>query len=113
MNKYLIDSIFKNFENQATIITILKDFDNVMKFDELVIMANGVIKEQGPPQDLLMNKDSELRAMVKDSNPKLERELTNRLRKYKLASNTKVLTSRNANNDIRQAIRNCRRKVTD
>jgi ABC-type multidrug transport system ATPase subunit len=30
MNKYLIESIFKNFENKATIITILKDFDNVM-----------------------------------------------------------------------------------
>lgn len=112
MNKYLIESIFKNFEDKATIITILKDFDNLMKFDEVLIMADGVIKEQGNPQDLLMDKDSALRNMISDSNPKLEKELSNRLRKYKLASNTQVLTRKNASVEIMQALKNCRRKVT-
>lgn len=74
---------------RSTVILKMITMDFLLDLDRVIIMENGRIKEQGPPQRLLMQKNSELSKEVKEVDEKV-------MKKF----NSKVLLGKEKWNDL-------------
>ena len=53
-------NLFWSYLKDTTIISLLSDFDNILKYDRVFIFDNGKIIESGPPKELLKASGSKL-----------------------------------------------------
>lgn len=63
--------IFWNYLKKSTIISILSNFDNILRYDSVFVIENGSISETGNPVELLNSKSSKLYQYLKEVDPML------------------------------------------
>jgi ABC-type multidrug transport system ATPase subunit len=73
----------------TTIITILSNFENLMKYDEVIIFDKGKIVEQDSPITLLKNKESYLFSYIKELDKPLFDDLQGVLTKLESRTNSR------------------------
>ncbi|XP_022257321.1 multidrug resistance-associated protein 1-like [Limulus polyphemus] len=64
----LIQNTIRKEFSQCTIITIAHRINTIMDYDRVIVMDEGVIKENGNPTELLSNPESLFYSMAKDAN---------------------------------------------
>lgn len=64
-NPNLMQDVFIELED-TTIISVCKNFSNLLYFDRVIVMNDGFIVEQGDPKELIMNPNSYLQLAMKN-----------------------------------------------
>jgi ABC-type cobalamin/Fe3+-siderophores transport system ATPase subunit len=63
--------VFWDYLKDSTIISILSDYNHLLRYDRVFVFKDGKVEESGKPIDLLKNKNSLLGEYVKEGNPEL------------------------------------------
>jgi len=61
----LMDDVFNELKDN-TVITVVNDLENLLYFDQVIVVNEGFIVEQGDPRKLLVKEDSLLFRTLKD-----------------------------------------------